>query len=209
MGFETNEGISYLLALKRSRSVMTGSGAAAAQAPSTGADKRRSPRYKCEGKAEIRKEGIDVRTWATFTDVSLHGCYLECPSTYAVGTKLGLKLDANGVHVESRGEVRVNYPALGMGVAFVDMSEDNRARLKQMLATLVHPMAIMGPGIMGPGVASSLPEANPLCSVPSITNPQAAVQALMQHFEKRQMLMRDDFLRILNKSQTNGSERPR
>jgi hypothetical protein len=201
MGFETNEGISYLLALKRSRSGTAGSGAAAAPAPNPHADKRRSPRYKCEGKAEIRREGLDMRTWATFTDVSLHGCYLECPSTYAVGTKLGLKLDANGVHVESRGEVRVNYPALGMGVAFVDMTDSNRAQLKRMLASLVHPMAIMGPG-----VAPSAPSANPPSAVPPITNPMGAIQELIRHFENRQMLMRDDFLRILNESQTRDGK---
>jgi hypothetical protein len=42
-----------------------------------GAEKRPSPRYKYEGSAEVREEGCDVRTWATFTDVSLHGCEVE------------------------------------------------------------------------------------------------------------------------------------
>jgi len=53
-----------------------------------GAEKRRSHRYKCEGKAELREEGRDVRTWATFRDVSLHGCYIEVQATYPVGTTI-------------------------------------------------------------------------------------------------------------------------
>ena len=40
-----------------------------------------------------------------------------------------------------------------------------------------------------------------LKGVPLISNPEAAVQALVEFFESRQMLMRDDFLRVLSKSQ--------
>ena len=70
----------------------------------TGADKRRSPRYKCEGSAELREQGCDVRTWATFTDVSLHGCYVEAQATYPAGTMLHMKLEANGIRMEGTGK---------------------------------------------------------------------------------------------------------
>ena len=54
---------------------------------------------------------------------------------------------------------------------------------------------------MGPGIASSLPADRPLEAVPLITDPAGAVQALVEFFESRQMLMREDFLRILRTSQ--------
>lgn len=54
--------------------------------------------------------------WTTFTDISLHGCYVEATTAYRVGVKLGLKLEANGFRVEAIGEVRVSYPHLGMGI---------------------------------------------------------------------------------------------
>lgn len=209
MAQETNEGIAYLMALKRSAVSDPASPAkpVAATQPITepaanagdrfkGAEKRRSPRYKCEGSAELREEGCDVRTWATFTDISIHGCYVEAQATYPANTLLHMKLEANGIRVETKGEVRVNYPYLGMGIAFAEMSEDNLAQLRQLLATVSHPCVIMGPGI-----ASSLPATDPLKAVPLISNPEAAVQALVEFFESRQMLMRDDFLRILRKSQ--------
>ncbi len=212
---EQNEGVAYLMALKQSRSPQSSDEAAGPEhcpeaTPESipaghddrfqGAEKRRSPRYKCEGSAEMRGEGCEVRTWATFTDVSLHGCYVEAQATYPAGSILHLKLDANGIRVETQGSVRVNYPYLGMGIAFVDMSEENQARLKQLLATISRPSMIMGPGI-----ASSLPATEPLEAVPLISSPQAAVQALVEFFESRQMLMRDDFLRILRKSQSAES----
>lgn len=116
MAQEINEGTAYLMALSRSVQQTSAAGAAPASeaastaqaeivpgAPTDGdtfkeAEKRRSPRYKCEGSAEVREDGCDVHTWATFTDVSLHGCYVEAQATYPAGTVLHMKLevDASG-----------------------------------------------------------------------------------------------------------------
>lgn len=215
MSEDINEGVAYLRALKQSIAQPTGAATAPAAeghgghpvgtpaAASTasadqfhGAEKRRSPRYKCEGSAEVREEGCDVRTWATFTDVSLHGCYVEAQATYPAGTKLHLKLEANSERVEVQGRVAVNYPYLGMGIAFETMPDEDKAHLKRLLATLSHHCLVMGPGI-----ASSLPANGPIQALPLITDPAAGIQGLVEFFETRQLLMREDFLRILNKSQ--------
>jgi PilZ domain len=213
MAQESNEGTSYLMALKQSTASQAASApktdssspdgvSASPETKFQGAEKRRSPRYKCEGSAEIREDGRDVRTWATFTDISLHGCYLEAQATYPPGTLLHMKLEANGITVEAKGNVRVSYPYLGMGVAFEGMSEENQPQLRRLLATLSHPHFIMGPGM-----ASSIPSiGTPLDAVPIITNPQAAIQDLVEFFESRQMLMREDFLRILRKSQGSATK---
>jgi hypothetical protein len=213
MSQDLDSGVAYLLALKNSPGPNAATGAAQARAtepavqPSVdtsaansgeqfkGAEKRRAQRYKCEGSAELRNEGCDVRTWATFTDISVHGCYVEAQATYPAGAVLEMKLDANGIRVETKGNVRVSYPYLGMGIAFVDMTEENQALLRQLLATITHPTMIMGPGI-----ASSLPAASSL-GAPVITNPEAVVQSILEFFESRQILMRDDFLRLLKQSQ--------
>lgn len=142
------------------------------------------------------EDGCDAHTWATFTDISLHGCYVEAESAYPKGTVLHMKLEANGVRVETRGHVRVTYPHLGMGIAFVETTAENTARLREMLMNVSRPSAIMGPGI-----ASTLPSGKPLAAVPVIANPAAAVLALIEFFENRQMLMREDFLRLLRTSQ--------
>lgn len=161
-----------------------------------GAEKRRSPRFKCEGSVQMRELSCDVHTWATFTDVSMHGCYVEAQATYPVGADLHLKMEVNGFKVETQGKVRVSYPYLGMGIAFVDMSEENRARLKEMLASIVRPHMIVGPG-----VASAIPALTPLQAAPAVSNAGAAMEALTDFFRDRQMLTREDFLRIVKKSQ--------
>jgi PilZ domain len=213
MAQDTDDGVAYLRALKQSVKPFAAAPATPTSRPTAetqsapvspvtdagerfqGAEKRRSPRYKCDGSAEIREEGCDVRTWATFSDISLHGCYVEAQATYPAGTILHLKLEANGVRLETKGNVRVNYPYLGMGVAFQDMSGENQTKLRELLATITRPTVIMGPGI-----ASSLPPTSPMEAVPLIADPAAALRALTEFFEHRQMLMREDFLRILRQS---------
>lgn len=221
MAEETNESVSYLKALKRSDKPAGASAAAAAPAPQRspedpalkdltlelgepfqGTEKRRSVRHKCEGSAELRAESSGVRTWASFQDVSLHGCYVETQATYPVGTLLTMKLEANGVRVEAKGEVRVNYPYLGMGIAFQEMSEENRDQLKKLLSTIARPTVVMGSR-----VASSLAAAGGAGTGPLIANPAAALRALTEFFEKGQTLMRDDFLKILRDSQQTTSNR--
>jgi len=202
---EANDGVAYLRALRQS----SGSAAAAEPArsdapipeadnpekPYQGLEKRRSPRYKCEGSAQIHEDGCDVPTWVIFTDISLHGCYVEAQATFPVGTVLHMKLQANDIRVETIGEVRVNYPYLGMGIAFSEISEENRTNLKELLGTLARPTIILGPGI-APSLSSS-----PLEGVPPVSDPAAAIRAVIEFFESRQVLMRDDFLGILKKSQ--------
>ncbi len=123
MAEETNEGIAYLMALKRSTGAAapapapeetpqpkTEEQSAKASASFQGAEKRRSPRYQCEGSVQMREANCDVHTWSTFTDISLHGCYVEAQATYPVGTMLELKLEAKGIRVETKGNVRVSIP---------------------------------------------------------------------------------------------------
>lgn len=210
---ENEDSVTYLKLLKQFGAAPAATGAAPAReagpaeletnAPAPvpdqrfeGPEKRRSPRYKCEGSVELREEGVDVRTWASFSDISLHGCYVEAQATYPVGTILRMKLEADGIRVESKGNVRVNYPYLGMGIAFTEMSEDNQNLLRELLRKVSRPSVIVGPGI-----ASTLPSVEPLTEIPPIANPAAAVEALAEFFENRQMLMREDFVRLLKKSQ--------
>ena len=77
-----------------------------------------------------------MATWTTFTDISLHGCYVEATTADRVGVMLGLKLEANGFRVEAIGEVRVSYPHLGMGISFSQMSEKDRERLRDLVRSI-------------------------------------------------------------------------
>ena len=79
MAQENSEGIAYLMALKRpavADEIRTTAGESPASTTENvaagqstelyrGPEKRRSPRYRCEGSVEICEEGCEVRTWAS------------------------------------------------------------------------------------------------------------------------------------------------
>lgn len=210
MANESDNSVSYLMSLKQASEAAASSGdgkppaspkAAVSGIPQrsqrySGAEKRRSPRYKCEGSAEMHQEGTNQRTWATFTDISLHGCYVEATSTYPVGTTMDMKLEANGLKVNAKGTVRVNYPYLGMGIAFIDILEEDRAQLRELLRSISRPSVILGSG--STPVAPTLRRSE---SLPPINDAEAAIKAIVQYFDERQLLTREEFSRLLRKSQ--------
>ena len=89
--------------------------------------------------------------------MSLHGCYVEAQATYPAGTTLHMKLEASGVRLETKGNVRVTYPYLGMGSPSSKCPKKALADCTRSLAKISRPTTIMGPG-----VASSLPAGGPL-----------------------------------------------
>jgi hypothetical protein len=214
MSDENSAGAAYLAALKQSSPHAAGT--AAARAPvsppigqhagaspsgvsSDAHDKRKSPRYGCQGSARLREIASGVSTWATFTDISLDGCYVEAMSTFRVGAQLGLTMEVNGFRLESNGEVRVVYPNLGMGILFTSLSDPNRERLRELLQSLSRPSVIMG---ARPAVNSAL--VPPPNTLPPIMNPSVALKAVMQYFDERHILSREEFFRILRKSESSG-----
>jgi hypothetical protein len=209
MADENNQGIAYLMALKRSarsdapnpardESSAASNGGQNSTPSFQGREKRRSPRYPCQGSVQMLEDKCNVHTWASFTDISLHGCYVEAQATYPLGTVLHLKLEAKELRVETKGTVRVTYPYLGMGIEFTEMTPENETRLRELLASISRPSVIMGPGI-----ASSLPARGPL-ELPPITHPDAVIEALIEFFRDRQMLMRDDFVRVIRQCQSEA-----
>ena len=163
-----------------------------------GSERRQSPRYKCAGSAQFRVQGSDVRTWGTLTDISQHGCYVELMSTFPVGANVDLELELNGIRADVKGEVRVSYPCLGIGIAFREISDENRLRLLEMLRSL---SPADHPGTAVISEAHSVSTSPPPAALPIIVNAAAALQALADFFETRALLTKEEFVRILRKSQ--------
>jgi len=111
--------------------------APAASAPESAPnERRRFTRYKCSSSAETKKLGTTVRTWVTFTDISLGGGYVELQARFPPVTEMELTLDLNVIRVHTRAVVRVTVPFLGMGLASTEMAPDERSRLEQMVGAL-------------------------------------------------------------------------
>jgi PilZ domain-containing protein len=155
---------------------------------------RKSPRYKCTGSARLQERGSASSTWATFLDISMHGCYVESAAPYAVGTLLDLRLEDNSFRIEAIGEVRVTYPGLGMGISFTRISDEDRERLRELVRSISRPSVILGSRIAMPSVPIMQVNAT------AVSNPTAALQAMVKFFEGRLVMGREEFLQILRKS---------
>jgi hypothetical protein len=162
------------------------------------AERRRSPRHKCQGSVRFRSEEDVVHTYGTLTDVSLHGCYVEMMATSPVGTKVNMILEVNDIRVEVRGEVRVSYPFLGMGIEFTGLGPGTQQALREItLSLLPHVNAVTAPAeSSGAAAAEAL-------LIPIVTNPAAALGAIANHFQAATSLSRQEFLRLLQRSQSS------
>jgi len=97
-------------------------------------DRRQYRRYAIKGSAEFRMKGSDARMSCTLSDISPGGCYLEMSDPCVAGTQLEMTLELSGVRVLAEGVVKVTYPTLGMGITLTKIAEEQRERLKQLVA---------------------------------------------------------------------------
>jgi hypothetical protein len=147
---------------------------------------------------EFRTEGNDIRTWATLTDISRTGCYVEMQATSPPDTAVDMVIEVMGIQLRVKGTVRVTYPFLGMGIAFTDISAEDRARLEEVLLRLA---GSSGPLLApAPAPKPAEPAAFP-SQILTISDPGAALNALVQYFQSNGLLSRDEFLELIRKSQ--------
>ncbi len=106
----------------------------ATSVPLPQADGRYHLRLRCNGGAKIVVSGTNH--WATVIDISNGGCYVECPTTYPVGTLLYVKLGIDDFKFDSDGVVRVSHPGMGMGLEFLRTTSLQRRILEEYVAEL-------------------------------------------------------------------------
>src|SRR5271168_2224413 len=74
----------------------------------------------------VQYEGTDERIISRVPDVSTTGMFINTSRQYTEGAVLNLSfcLALSGLDVQARGEVRYSLPGVGIGVQFIDISEN-------------------------------------------------------------------------------------
>jgi PilZ domain len=183
------DGVSYLRRLKGQPvddSAIPAADADTASAPSLagavfGKERRRSPRFQCSGSVELQPKDGSAHMWGALTDISLHGCYVEMPTTFPTDTLVTLNVEMLGIRFSAPAKVRVTYPSLGMGMCFTGIKPEQQTQLQQMLRAVAGQRAIL----------SAAPAASPETVVTA--DPTIVVERLTEYFKKNNFLSRDEF----------------
>jgi hypothetical protein len=100
-----------------------------------GPDKRSSPRVLNSIDLECYTLGDSpASVTARISDLSVTGAFLDCLNALPVGTRLGLSFVLNEHLVTVASEVVHSMPQFGMGVRFLNLSPEARARIEYLLS---------------------------------------------------------------------------
>jgi len=99
-------------------------------------DRRASPRVKCVTSVEVYPDGQAAPIRARTADLSIGGCFVEMPNPLPKGTPVRIALWLKETKLWASGKVVSSTPGFGIGVHFVEVSEQDRNLLKQFLQSM-------------------------------------------------------------------------
>jgi hypothetical protein len=172
-------------------------------------ERRQHPRYRCEGKAEIRVPDSTAVLWGTVTDLSAGGCYVELASPLPVASEAKFTLTILEATIQVDAKVAVVHPMFGMGVQFTACPQLEFQKIQEVLYQLSGLAApLQGPASSPAPEAVSAPSpapasaATPATASPFRISPQEACKILEQivkQLTQKGVLTKADFMAILGK----------
>jgi hypothetical protein len=102
-----------------------------------GADRRKQPRYVCEGSALISLPHGGLLIAGSILNVSATGCYIEAPSiNLERGTQVEVYFETRKLHFRVAGNITVLRPRIGVGIAFLKLSHRAGRQIAQLVKEL-------------------------------------------------------------------------
>ena len=98
-------------------------------------ERRRHPRFRCNNSVEIHVQN-GASFWATVSDLSLGGCYIQMPIPIEPGTKVRIGLWIDQCRVWAEGEVAHRTLGMGIGMKFNQVGDADLNRIRAYLETL-------------------------------------------------------------------------
>jgi PilZ domain len=87
--------------------------------------------------AEVTELASGTRLSARTSELGLGGCYVDALNPFPKGTLVGLRIHRDQGTFETKAKVVYCDPAFGMGLAFTDMTADQRSILEAWLTEIV------------------------------------------------------------------------
>jgi hypothetical protein len=96
-------------------------------------DRRALRRVKVSVPVELQRASADPSVTAITADISMGGCYVEMLNPLPAATHLLLTLWLGDYKLATRGIVRTSHAGIGIGVEFLDPSDEVKLRLRAFL----------------------------------------------------------------------------
>lgn len=106
------------------------------QKPDTPYSRRKNARYHCTGGVELRRSETAPSIWATLSDISMEGCYVQASSTLPSGTEVVFLIRAGEIQFRGRAYVKTSHHAVGMGLEFRNLATEDQRQLDFLIGTL-------------------------------------------------------------------------
>lgn len=105
--------------------------------PSQPAKRRSVRRCPLVASAEVIELRSGALLSARTSELGLGGCYVDSLNPFPVGTLVGLRIVRDQGAFETKAKVVYCDPRFGMGLAFTEMTPDQRSQLEAWLAEIV------------------------------------------------------------------------
>jgi hypothetical protein len=104
-----------------------------AETPGT---RRAQQRFHVAGGVELRRNEGAPPVFGNLSDVSVTGCYVETVSSLPVGTEVLFMLRIRDSVVRGRAQVKTSHHAVGVGLVFMHLSQEDQQKLEFLVGTL-------------------------------------------------------------------------
>jgi hypothetical protein len=156
----------------------------------TSGDRRQATRYSFSATAEVLEIASGTRVSARAADLSKNGCYLDTLNPFSVGSKVQLCIRWNRVELACSAVVRDSKTGMGMGVAFTDLDDTQKALLESWIEKIASP---------APGDSSSSPHSENIEFPPPSEERDALAVRLIEVLHKKGLLDSSDIASLLHK----------
>lgn len=99
-------------------------------------EKREVPRYGFIADVTLIEPSTDTRISGRISEISRKGCYVDVLNTLPTGTPIELRVSRDKGVFATRGRIIYVQPSMGMGVAFIDIPDDQLKTLDGWLKEL-------------------------------------------------------------------------
>jgi CheY-like chemotaxis protein len=106
-------------------------------------ERRNGARLSCRLSADVSQLGSDAPQHCHVSDISSNGCYLDTTIPLPVTTEVEILIRNQDAKVRVYGVVRETHPACGMGILFIITSPVERARVQDLVDSLVNQESVV------------------------------------------------------------------